>query len=164
MIVQPRRFRFLPVRRVFPYAAGILGVLLVLAGVLAQGGPWLIGLGLVGIAAALGYHLSPGWQLAVVVDESGVALHRGTTVRFEIPWAEVAHLVHAPSTKTCFVDAGDAARRVVVPGADFRAPYRIEDAEELYDLLVARVPGDKQLEVPSLRDVRFDQGRPVLKD
>jgi hypothetical protein len=113
--------------------------------------------GLVGVMAGVGYLASPTWRLAVAVDDSGLTV--GTVSgrsgeikkeRFKLAWSEVARVVASPSTKSCFVDGGEPARSLLVPGVGAPAPYDIVGREALFDAIIAHVPADKVQTVETL--------------
>ncbi len=132
-----------------------------LGGALATLGIWtppvVLLSGLCGLALGGAYLASPVWRLAVVVDDSGMALMAGERPRFTLPWAEVKKVIASPSTKTCFVDGGSAERRIMISGDGAPAPYRIERREELYAWILGHVPAEKVEEVALISE-RMKQG------
>jgi hypothetical protein len=111
--------------------------------------------GLVGVAIGAVYLLSPTWRLAVVVDDDGLAVvAAGGKPRFRLAWGDVVEVIASPATRTCFVDGGDPARSLVVPGEGAPAPYAIEDAGALYDRIVASVAPGRIREVATLAGAR----------
>jgi len=145
----PRSYRFRP--RFRGLAIGSLGLG---SGLVALGALAAVPLALVagGIGMVLGglYLRSPAWRLAVHVDDDALEVTSGRDRRFRLGWAEVKELVASPSTKTCFVDGGDPARSLLVPGDGASAPYDIEDKATLYDQIVAHVPRERIREVSTL--------------
>ena len=96
--------------------------------------------GAVGVVLGLLYLLSPAWRLTVMVDEEGLAVVRGRSLRFRLPWSEVVRVVASASTKTCFVDGGTPERSLLVPGPGAPAAYDIEDKVALYEVILECVP------------------------
>lgn len=109
-----------------------------------------LAVGGVGIAVGASYLLSPSWRLAVVIDDTGLAVGTKTKLRFKLAWNEVVAVVASPTTHTCFVDGGAAERSFVVPGDGAPAPYDLADKPALYAEIVARVPPDRIQIVESL--------------
>jgi hypothetical protein len=87
-----------------------------------------------------------------VVDDDALALVAAGDARprFRVAWSDVVKVVASPSTRTCFVDGGEPQRSLLVPGDGAPAPYDIEDRGALYDQIVARVAGDRIVEVDLL--------------
>jgi hypothetical protein len=101
--------------------------------------------------AAAWYFLSPAWRLRVVVDDDSIAvLGRDDAVRFRLAWGEIKMVVHAPASKTCFIDGGSPEKSIAVPGPGLPAAYMLEDREALYDFVIAHVPAERRREVASL--------------
>jgi hypothetical protein len=96
--------------------------------------------GAAGVVLGLLYLLSPAWRLTVMLDEEGLAVVRGSTPRFRLPWNEVVRVVASASTKTCFVDGGSPERSLMVPGPGAPAAYDIEDKVALYEVIIECVP------------------------
>jgi hypothetical protein len=149
----PELFHFRPRFRALAWTASGLGAGAMTLASLGLLGPgqligWIVG----GIGAALGplYAVSPAWRLIVAVDEHGLAVRRGETPRFQLPWNEVVRVVWSPATSTMFVDGGSPARSLLVPGYGATAPYDLERKPELCRAIVARVPADRVIEVDSL--------------
>jgi hypothetical protein len=146
-----QRFRIRPRFRWFAW--GLIAV-----GALYGASPWLlgtaqarglaVGLGAAGILLGGLYLLSPAWRMVIVVDDGGLELltARGDR-RFRLPWSEVARVIASPATRTCFVDGGDPARSLIVPGRGAPAPYAVDRAAALYDAILAQVPRDRVQEV-----------------
>jgi hypothetical protein len=144
-------FRFRPRYRGLAWSS--VGVGGVLAGVsLAVLGGALLPLatGAIGVALGAGYMLSPSWKLVVIADDDGLEVRSPTAQKFRIAWSDVVRVVSSPSTHTCFVDAGDPARSLLVPGMGAPAPYDIEDRAALCEAILAHVPSDRVETVESL--------------
>lgn len=92
-----------------------------------------------GLGLALLYLVSPAWKLRVHVDDEALEVTSAGDRKFRLPWAEVTRVVASPDTHTCFVDGGDPARSLLVPGPGASAPYDIENKAELYEAILARV-------------------------
>lgn len=106
--------------------------------------------GLVGVAAGVGYLASPTWRLAVTADETGLVVGSPKRERFRLAWSEIERVVASPSTKSCFVDGGEPAKSLLVPGVGAPAPYDLEDRGALFDAILAHVPADKVQTVETL--------------
>lgn len=145
------RHRFRPARPVTAAVAAVLGAGLVVSGAVAGSWGWAAA-GLLPLALALLYLVSPVWRTEVLVDDDALeVLVRGAR-RFRLLWSEVARVVASPSTRTAFVDGGSPARSLLLPGRGARAPYRIERQGELLDAVLARVPPERVTRVERLRD------------
>jgi hypothetical protein len=144
------RFRFRPRYRFVPFV--LLAVSACLAGsalagaVPGAGGTIAVVFAVVGVAAALGYWLSPAWRLEVFVEPEALVIRRGDDVRLHLPWGEVLAVRHSPAHQTMLVDGGAPSRRLLVPGPDAPGPYRIEHREALCAAILARVPADRVVE------------------
>jgi len=147
------RFRFRPGRPLVAAAAAVLGAGLVassLVGAPVPGRAMAIGLGAVGLVLAVLYLVSPAWRTEVVVDDDGLeVLNRGDR-RFRLAWTDIVRVVAAPASATAFVDGGEPARSLLLPGPGARAPYRIAGQRELFDQIRARVPRERVTEVDRL--------------
>jgi hypothetical protein len=135
-------FRFRPRFRNLALSAIAMGATLVAGGAFMPGAAAtyaMIG-GAAGVALGLLYLLSPAWRMTVVVDEEGLAVVRGRTLRLRLPWNEVVRVVASASTKTCFVDGGSPERSLLVPGPGAPAAYDIEDKVALYEVIIECVP------------------------
>jgi hypothetical protein len=146
-----RSFRFRPRYRGIAWTAigagGSLGAL----AIAALGSALLpLASGAIGVALGAAYLLSPTWKLAVVIDDDGLEVRAGSTIRFRLAWSEVARVVASPSTHTCFVDGGAPEKSLLVPGVGAPAPYALEDRDALYDAIVAHVDPAKLQEVETL--------------
>jgi hypothetical protein len=118
-----------------------MGATLVAGGAVTPGAAagYAMAAGGVGVVLGLLYLLSPAWRLTVLVDEESLAVARGNTLRFRLPWSEVTRVVASASTKTCFVDGGSPERSLLVPGPGATATYDIEDKAALYEIIIEHV-------------------------
>jgi hypothetical protein len=114
--------------------------------------------GAIGVAMGALYLHSSVWRLAVVVDDTGLAVVGSDRTRFRLEWDDIVEVVASPSTRTCFVNGGDPQRSLLVPGEGAPAPYVIEDAPKLYEAIVARVAKDKVREVERIVPPRRRRG------
>jgi hypothetical protein len=130
-------------------AVGVGGVLAVLS---IGAAPIVLVSAVCGLGLGGAYLGSPTWRMAVVVDDDALTVTAGAKVRFTLPWSEIKRVVASPSTQTCFVDGGDAARSIVIPGDGAPAPYRIDDRQELYRTILSKVSADKIETVALLSD------------
>lgn len=154
------RFRFRPRYRGVAYVAMALGALLLVCPLLFElGGAsyWFaLGSGIAGVLLGSLYLLSPTWRIEVVAGDQGLeVLSRGDR-KFLLPWDQVERVIASPSTRTCFVDGGDPARSLLVPGDDAPAPYAIEDKDRLYAMIVERVAADRVTEVSTLLEAQLE--------
>jgi hypothetical protein len=160
-VSEARRFRFRP--RYRGVAAVAMGVGAVTAAVSAVWGGFLvfpIVVGGSGLALGGAYLASPTWRYEVVVDDIGLAVVAGARDKLRVAWADIVRVVASPSTQTCFVDGGEPAKNLLVPGDGAPAPYAIEDRAALYAAILARVPPDRVEEVESLEAVMREPPRP----
>ncbi len=138
---------------------------LIAVGALFAASPWLLGtgaslglalgIGLSGVALGGLYLASPAWRMVILVDDGGLeVLGAGGDRRFRLPWGEVIRVIASPATCTCFVDGGDPARSLMVPGRGAPAPYDVDRRDQLYAAIMARVPVDRvtQVELVSALD------------
>jgi hypothetical protein len=149
-----QQFRFRPRFRGLVGTATALGASLLVSAAAIGGPPILWGTGAVGVLLGGMYLVSPSWRLVVTVDDDGLEVGTARARRFRLAWTEVVQLVASPSTRTCFVDGGDPARSLLVPGDGASAPYDIENRAALYDAIRARVPADRVIEVELLEQHR----------
>ena len=145
------RYRLRPRYRGIAWTAiGIGGVLGGLA-IAALGAAILpLATGAFGVVAGSAYLMSPAWRLEVVTDDSGLEL----TGRFKLAWSDIVRVVASPSTRTCFVDGGEPAKSLIVPGIGAPAPYDIVNKQALYDEILAHVAADKVTTVETLEAAR----------
>lgn len=99
--------------------------------------------GIAGIVLGTAYFASPTWKLAVTTDDDGLEVGSPSRRRFRIAWTEVKKVIASPSTHSCFVDGGEPARSLLVPGVGAPAPYDLEDRPGLFAAIVAHVPADR---------------------
>lgn len=149
-----QQFRFRPRFRGLVGTATALGATLLVSAAAIGGAPILWGTGAIGVLLGGMYLVSPSWRLVVTVDDQGLEVGTAKARRFRLAWTEVVQLVASPSTRTCFVDGGDPARSLLVPGDGASAPYDIENRGALYDVIRARVPADRVIEVELLEQHR----------
>jgi hypothetical protein len=149
-----QQFRFRPRFRGLVGTATALGAALLVSAAAIGGAPILWGTGAIGVLLGGMYLVSPSWRLVVTVDDEGLEVGTAKARRFRLAWTEVVQLVASPSTRTCFVDGGDPARSLLVPGDGASAPYDIENRGALYDVIRARVPADRVIEVELLEQHR----------
>lgn len=154
-----RTFRFRPRYRGLALASiGVGGALGIVAGALGfLALP--LATGVIGVAMGGGYLLSPAWKLAVTTDASGLRVASPRGEKFALAWADVTQVVASASTKTCFVDGGEPAKSLLVPGDGAPAPYDIADRAALYDEVLAHVPAAKVVACETLEAWRKDQGK-----
>jgi hypothetical protein len=150
-----RSFRFRPRYRGVAWTAlGVGGTLGTIA--IASLGAAILPLatGAFGVVLGAAYLMSPTWKLEVVIDDAGLEVRTPSRSRFKLAWSEVVRVVASPSTHTCFVDGGESAKSLLVPGVGAPAPYAIEDRDALYDEIVKRVDAAKIQEVESIESAR----------
>ena len=116
--------------------------------------------GLIGIAAGGAYLLSPTWKLQVTADDHGLTVASPKAERFKLAWSDIVRVVASPSTKSCFVDGGEPAKSLLVPGVGAPAPYDLEDRGALFDAIIAHVPADKVQTVETLEQALRDANAP----
>jgi hypothetical protein len=109
-----------------------------------------LGSGIAGVLLGSLYLLSPTWKIEVVAGDEALEVSSRGDRKFLLRWDQVERVIASPSTRTCFVDGGDPARSLLVPGDDAPAPYAIEDRDRLYELILARVEPDRVTEVGTL--------------
>ncbi|MDX2087319.1 MAG: hypothetical protein SFX73_05695 [Kofleriaceae bacterium] len=106
--------------------------------------------GLVGVAFGAAYLGSPTWRYAVRVDDDGLEVRAKDVTKFKLAWGDIVRVIASPTTHTCFVDGGEPARSLLVPGDGAPAPYDLEDRPALVAAILARVPSDKVTLVETL--------------
>lgn len=134
-------------------AIGVGGGLAAVAGVIGIAALPLA-TGLVGVAFGAAYLGSPTWRYVVIADDDGLEVRARTTTRFRLAWGDVVRVVASPSTHTCFVDGGEPARSLLVPGDGAPAPYDLVDRPTLVAAILAHVPADKVTLVESLEQAK----------
>lgn len=150
-----RSFRFVPRFRGIAWSAiGVGGALATIAVAAMSAALLPLVTGAAGVVLGAAYLASPTWRLEVAVDDDGLEVRAPRGPRFRLRWAEVVRVVASPSTHTCYVDGGSAARSLVVPGDGAPAPYDIADKAALYDAIVARVDPSKVTTVDTLEAAR----------
>ena len=150
-----RSFRFRPRYRGVAWLSVVVGGVLVGTTVAVLGAALLpLATGSIGVVLGAGYLGSPAWKLEVVVDDSGLEVRSAKASRFKLAWADVAKVVHSPSTHTCYVDGGVPEKSLLVPGVGAPAPYDIEDKAALCEAIVTAVAADKIETVETLAAAR----------
>jgi hypothetical protein len=99
--------------------------------------------GVAGVALGAAYFASPTWKLSVTTDDDGLEVGSPTRRRFRIAWSEVKKVIASPSTNSCFVDGGEPAKSLLVPGVGAPAPYDLEDRPALLAAILAHVPAER---------------------
>lgn len=137
------RHRFKPRYRGVAYASigvgGSVAVVALIAGVVMM--PLVTGLA--GVALGAAYFASPTWKLAVTTDDTGLEVGTPSRRRFRLAWTDVKKVIASPSTHSCFVDGGEPAKSLLVPGVGAPAPYDLEDRPALVAAILAHVPADR---------------------
>lgn len=141
------RFRFRPARPGLAAGALVLGAGLAVSSLVAAAWGW-AALGAVVLILALLYFASPAWRTTVRVDDDALEVHRGSALRFRLPWGDIVRVATLPRRHAAFVDGGSPDRSLLLPGR--RAPYRIENQPALYSLILSRVPPSLVSEVERL--------------
>ncbi len=117
--------------------------------------------GVAGIALGAAYFASPTWRLAVTTDDDGLEVGSPTRRRFRIAWSEIKKVIASPSTSSCFVDGGEPAKSLLVPGVGAPAPYDLEDRPALVAAILAHVPADRVETVELLEHVNKPPPKPA---
>lgn len=118
-----------------------------------------IACGVAGVALGGLYLASPAWRyLARVGDDGLEVLDHRRDRKFLLAWNDIDRVIASPSTKTLVVSGGTAERTLIVPGPGAPAPYDIERKPALYDAIMARVPGDRVVEVALLEQYEKQTG------
>jgi len=153
VVTEPSRFRFRPRFKALVATSGVLGLVaiaLALFGLVGEARGVVLVLGAGAVLLVPLYAASPAWRLAVVVDDAGLAVERGTRVRLRLAWPDVVRVIWSPSTTTLFVDGGEPALSLLVPGPGAPAPYDLEAKPALCRAILARVGAERVVEVESL--------------
>ena len=132
---------------------GALGIFAAIAGAMTLP----IITGTIGIASGVAYLASPTWRLSVTTDDDALTVGSATKQRFRLAWADVKRVVAAPDKHTCFVDGGEPAKSLLVPGEGAPAPYDIENKQALVEEILRRVAPEKIERVSSLAAATPDQ-------
>jgi hypothetical protein len=103
-----------------------------------------------GIVLGAGYLMSPSWKLEVITDDDALEVRSPKASKFRLLWTDVVKVVSSPTTHTCFVDGGEPARSLLVPGDGAPAPYDLTDKQALCDEILRRVNPDKVETVENL--------------
>ncbi|MEO8702580.1 MAG: hypothetical protein ABI867_21225 [Kofleriaceae bacterium] len=144
------RHRFRPRYRGIAFASlGIGGALVVVASVVGFLAVPLVS-GLLGVAAGAAYLASPTWKLEVIADDAGLEVSSPKRQRFRVAWADIVKVVVSPTTNSCFVDGGEPAKSLLVPGVGAPAPYDLVDRPALVAAILAHVPADRVETVETL--------------
>src|SRR5687768_4542604 len=108
-------YRFRPRYRGIALSAIGIGVLLVVAPLVAGAGVRVlaIGGGAVGIVLGVLHLLSPAGKIVVHVGDDALEVPARGARRFRLLWDDVAEVVASPSTKTCFVTGGTPDRSLL---------------------------------------------------
>ncbi len=128
---------------------GSLAVVASVAGFVMM--PLITGIG--GIVLGAAYFASPTWRLAVTTNDDGLEVGSPTRLRFRIAWGDIKKVIASPSTSSCFVDGGEPAKSLLVPGIGAPAPYDLEDRPALVAAILAHVPADRVETVELLADL-----------
>ena len=146
-----RVFRFKPRFRGLAWGSVGVGGALGAATIAALGGALLpLATGALGVVLGAAYLMSPTWKLEVAIDDDALEVRGAKGTKFRLPWSDVVKVVASTSTSTCFVDGGEPAKSLLVPGVGAPAPYDIEDRPGLVAAILARVSPEKVQEVASL--------------
>lgn len=146
-----RSFRFRPRFRALAWSSVGVGGALAAATIATLGGALVpLVTGALGVVLGSGYLMSPTWKLEVLVDDEALEVRGAKGMKFRLRWSEVVKVVASKSTSTCFVDGGDPAKSLLVPGVGAPAPYDIEDKPGLLAEILGHVDPEKVQEVASL--------------
>jgi hypothetical protein len=156
---QIRRFRFRPRFKTLAWGVVVLGLILLGVGLfVASSSSVPVGVGAAGVALGLLYLGSPAWRITVHVDDEALEVRSGRARKFRLLWEDVVEVVASPGTGTCFVDGGEPATSLLVPGPGASAPYDIENKAELYAIICARVP-EERIRIVTMLDQAEPRGR-----
>jgi len=114
--------------------------------------------GSLGVILGAAYLTSSTWRLRVITDETGFEVGSPKRCRFRLAWTDVTKVVVSPTTNTCFIDGGAAARSLLVPGVGAPAPYDIENRAGLIAVILARVAPEKVHTVSTLESLESVRG------
>ncbi len=110
--------------------------------------------GALGVVLGGAYLASGTWRLRVVTDDAGLEVGTTKRQRFRLAWSDVAKVVVSTATNTCFVDGGEPARSLLVPGVGAPAPYDIENRAALVATILEHVAADRIERVATLESVK----------
>lgn len=110
--------------------------------------------GAVGTALGTAYMMSPSWKLAVVTNDECIEVRSGETVKFRLSWSNVVKVVAATKSVSAFVDGGEPAKSLLIPGDGAPAPYQIENAAALIEELFTHVAPERIERVETLDAAR----------
>jgi hypothetical protein len=153
--VASKRFAFRPrYRGIALTSIGVGGTLGVVA-IASLGAAILpVATAVMGIVLGAGYLLSPSWKLEVVTDDDAIEVRSPKASKFRLRWSEVVKVVSSPTTHTCFVDGGEPARSLLVPGDGAPAPYDLADKQALCEEILRHVDPEKVETVDNLSTTR----------
>jgi hypothetical protein len=142
--VASKRFAFRPrYRGIALTSIGVGGTLGVVA-IASLGAALLpVATAAMGIVLGAGYLMSPSWKLEVVTDDDALEVRSPKASKFRLLWTDVVKVVSSPTTHTCFVDGGEPARSLLVPGDGAPAPYDLADKQALCDEILRHVHPDR---------------------
>jgi len=144
-------FRFRPRYRGLAWSSVGVGGTLATISLVALGGALLpLATGAVGVVLGVGYMMSPSWRMVVTVDDDALEVRSPSATKLHLAWRDVVRVVSSPSTHTCFVDGGEPAKSLLVPGDGAPAPYDLENRAALCEAILARVPAERVETVDSL--------------
>lgn len=106
--------------------------------------------GVLSVGAGAYYLNSPTWRMRIVVDDTGLEVRTPKATKLKLAWGDIVKVIASPTTHTCHVDGGGAAKSLLVPGVGAPAPYDITDKAALVDAILAHVPADKVVTVERL--------------
>jgi hypothetical protein len=159
-----RTFRFRPRYRGLAWSSVGVGGTLATVSLAFLGGALLpLATGALGVVLGAAYAMSPSWQLEVAVDDAGLEVRTQKALKFRLAWTDVVRVVSSPSTHTCFVDGGEPARSLLVPGDGAPAPYDIADKAALCDEILRHVAADRIETVETLEAARAAKPSPAAK-
>jgi len=149
--VASKRFAFRPrYRGIALTSIGVGGTLGVVAIVSLGAAILPVATAAMGIVLGAGYLMSPSWRLEVVTDDDALEVRSPKASKFRLLWSDVVKVVSSPTTHTCFVDGGEPARSLLVPGDGAPAPYDLSDKQALCDEILRHVNPDKVETVENL--------------
>ncbi len=99
--------------------------------------------GTAGLFLGFAYLKSPVWKLAVDIEDDDLVVWTGVEERLRLPWDQVKKVIVDAEHLTCFVDGGEPARSLLIPGPGAQASYDILKKEDLIAKILDRVPADR---------------------